>query len=90
MHLLAYQARYEFQINGVLKKISSDELVDEITKSRYYQGIVVVDDSDIRKANAKLIPGMPVVALIQTGERTVMAYLLDPITRIYKFAFREK
>ena len=38
----------------------------------------------------KLIPGMPVEAYVQTGERTVMSYLTKPLTDQFMRAFREK
>jgi HlyD family secretion protein len=38
----------------------------------------------------KLMPGMPVEAFIQTGNRTVIAYLVKPLHDQLKRAFREK
>jgi HlyD family secretion protein len=38
----------------------------------------------------KLVPGMPVEAFIQTGERTMMSYLVKPMMDQAYRAFREK
>ena len=38
----------------------------------------------------KLTPGMPVEAFIQTGNRTVLSYLVKPLHDQLKRAFREK
>ncbi|MEJ8572052.1 HlyD family type I secretion periplasmic adaptor subunit [Microbaculum marinum] len=89
VHLLAYQQRYQFQIYGTLKSISSDEMEDPDRQWKYYRGTVTVDPEDVARNGAELIPGMPVTTMIRTGDRTIMAYLLDPLTRMYEFAFRE-
>jgi HlyD family secretion protein len=38
----------------------------------------------------KLVPGMPVEAFVQTGERTVISYLMKPLSDQVVRAFREK
>jgi HlyD family secretion protein len=43
-----------------------------------------------RLGDVKLIPGMPVEAFVQTGERTVMSYLIKPLQDQFMRAFREK
>ena len=43
-----------------------------------------------RLGNVKLTPGMPVEAFIQTGERTVLTYLVKPLQDQLMRAFREK
>ena len=36
----------------------------------------------------KLIPGMPVEAFVQTGDRTMMSYLLKPLSDQMSRSFR--
>jgi HlyD family secretion protein len=43
-----------------------------------------------RLGEVKLTPGMPVETFIQTGNRTVIAYLVKPLQDQLKRAFREK
>jgi HlyD family secretion protein len=43
-----------------------------------------------RLGDAKLIPGMPVEAFVQTGDRTLMSYLIKPLSDQLMRAFREK
>jgi HlyD family secretion protein len=38
----------------------------------------------------KIIPGMPVEAFVQTGDRTMMSYLMKPLSDQLMRAFREK
>jgi HlyD family secretion protein len=40
--------------------------------------------------DVRLTPGMPVEAFIQTGERTMLSYLVKPLHDQLKRAFREK
>ena len=38
----------------------------------------------------KLVPGMPVEAFLQTGDRRVMSYLVKPMMDQISRAFRER
>ena len=43
-----------------------------------------------RVPNVKLYPGMPVEAAIVTGNRTMLAFLLQPFTDSFARAFHEE
>jgi HlyD family secretion protein len=43
----------------------------------------------VRLGNVRLVPGMPVEAFVKTGERTVMSYLMKPLSDQINRAFRE-
>jgi HlyD family secretion protein len=38
----------------------------------------------------KLLPGMPVEAFVQTGDRRMLSYLMKPLNDQFVRAFREK
>jgi HlyD family secretion protein len=41
----------------------------------------MLPDSEIDRLNGlKLVPGMPVEAFIQTGDRTAISYLVKPVS----------
>ena len=40
--------------------------------------------------NVKLYPGMPVDVSIVTGERTLLAYMVQPLVDSFAHAFREE
>jgi membrane fusion protein, type I secretion system len=42
-----------------------------------------------RLGNVKLVPGMPVEAFVKTGDRTVISYLVKPLSDQIDRAFRE-
>ena len=43
-----------------------------------------------RLGDVKMIPGMPVEAFVQTGDRTMLSYLMKPLHDQLMRAFREK
>jgi hypothetical protein len=43
-----------------------------------------------RLGDVKLIPGMPVEAFVQTGDRTMLSYLIKPLNDQLMRAFRER
>jgi len=43
-----------------------------------------------RLGECKLIPGMPVEAFVQTGDRTMLSYLIKPLSDQLMRSFREK
>ena len=78
-------------IEGELVSISASTFVDENGRP-YYKGKVALDDDSVgvgAKAQ-KIIPGMTVQADIQTGERTLLEYLLKPVYVSLDQAFSER
>jgi HlyD family secretion protein len=43
-----------------------------------------------RLGENKLIPGMPVEAFVQTGDRTMFSYLMKPLSDQLMRSFRER
>ena len=43
-----------------------------------------------RLGESKLIPGMPVEAFVQTGDRTMLSYLIKPLSDQLMRTFRER
>ena len=71
-------------IEGRLAQISADRLVNEQTGVPYYLGRIELTDKG-RKAlgDLTLVPGMPAEVLINTGERTLLNYLVQPATNAF-------
>jgi HlyD family secretion protein len=51
---------------------------------------VLPDDERRRLGGLQLVPGMPAEVFMQTGSRTIMNYLLKPITEQMNRAFVEQ
>ena len=67
------------EIEGVVTQISADRLTDERTGMPYYLArLQVSEEGQRRLGDRKLLPGMPADALISTGERTMLQYILQP------------
>ena len=67
-----------------MAQISADRLVNEQTGVPYYLGRIELTDKG-RKAlgDLTLVPGMPAEVLINTGERTLLNYLVQPATNAF-------
>ena len=78
------------KMQGKLTILSADKLTDERTGAPYYSAkIELTPESYIKLGNMELLPGMPADVLINTGERTVFEYLMQPITNAFARAFIE-
>ena len=79
------------EIDGTVTRISADTSTDRRTGQPYYTiHIALPADQIARLHGVKLIPGMPVEAFVQTGERTVISYLMKPLHDQFMRAFRER
>jgi len=91
LRLSAFNQRTTPELNGTVSRISPDTTVDQRTGQSYYTIRVSLPAEEVtRLGDVKLIPGMPVEAFVQTGERTMISYLAKPLSDQLMRAFREK
>ena len=91
LRLSAFNQRTTPELNGVVTRVSADVTTDQRSGQSYYTIRVSMPAAEIaRLRDAKLIPGMPVEAFVQTGDRTMMSYLMKPLSDQLMRAFREK
>jgi HlyD family secretion protein len=91
LRLSAFNQRTTPELNGVVTRVSPDVTTDQRTGQSYYTIRVSMPSNEVaRLGEAKLIPGMPVEAFVQTGERTLLSYLIKPLSDQLMRAFREK
>ncbi len=77
------------QIGGVLTKVSADRSVDPQSGRAFFPVQISISPAEQKRLGAlKLRPGMPVEAFIRTGERTLMSYILKPLSDQVSRAFR--
>ena len=87
----AFDIRTTPEINGTVTRVSADTTTDQRTGQSYYTiRVALPTDVEHQLGNIKLLPGMPVEAFVQTGERTVISYLMKPLHDQFMRAFREK
>jgi HlyD family secretion protein len=78
-------------VPGLVSKIAPDLSVDAATGQRYFSARIALREDVLETftGDKRLISGMPADAYIQTGDRTVLAYLLQPLTEQIDRAMRE-
>ena len=90
IHLLTYRLRFQSIIGGSVAKVSADRFVSPAQDKSWYEVSVLVNEADLKRNGVTLLPGMPTQAIIKTGERTVLQYLLDPFYRFYDLSMKEE
>jgi HlyD family secretion protein len=87
----AFNAWTTPEIDGVVTRISADTSTDQRTGQSYYTVRISMPVEQIKRlGDVKLLPGMPVEAFVQTGDRTMLSYLIKPLHDQFVRAFREK
>ncbi len=78
-------------ITGSVRQISPATYLDE-KANPYYKVKVGLDQSWVgeREGGMVVIPGMTVQVDIKTGSKTIMEYILKPVTRGFKSAFQQR
>jgi HlyD family secretion protein len=87
----AFNVRTTPELNGTVVRIAADTTTDQRTGQSYYLVRIAMTADEIKRlGDGKLTPGMPVEAFIQTGERTMLSYLIKPLHDQLMRSFREK
>ncbi|MFV9875383.1 MAG: HlyD family type I secretion periplasmic adaptor subunit [Rickettsiales endosymbiont of Dermacentor nuttalli] len=95
VRLGAYKSRNTPLVDGKVVYISPDILLDkqQMGIQPYYLARIEIDKSQFtsnpRLKDIELLPGMPADVYIVTGTRTLLRYLLDPITDSLNKSLRE-
>lgn len=67
-------------LEGRLTFVSADVLKDSDNPQTYYSLHISLDEWSNEDRQSKIVPGMPAEVLIKTRERTLLQYLLAPVT----------
>jgi HlyD family secretion protein len=91
LRLSAFNQRTTPEINGTVTRISADISNDQRTGASFYiVRIGMPPDEVARLGEVRIVPGMPVESFVQTGERTMISYLVKPLSDQLMRMFREK
>ena len=78
------------ELSGTVTQVAADRSVDRTTNASYYSATVSIPDEELRKlGKVRLSVGMPVEVFIQTQERTILQYIVRPLSDQFKRALRE-
>ncbi len=91
VRLTAFKMRYLRPVKGTVKTISADRFDDPKTNDSYYLARIEIPQSELTDlGNLKLTAGMPAEALIVTGHRTMLSYIVRPIRDSFGHAFHDQ
>jgi multidrug efflux pump subunit AcrA (membrane-fusion protein) len=91
VRLTPFNARVIPPLPGRIIWISADRIADQATGEGYYLArIEIAATPEELPDGVELYPGMPAEVLIPTGEQTFLDYLVAPISRSLRRAFREQ
>jgi HlyD family secretion protein len=91
LRLSAFNQRTTPELAGTVSRIAADLTTDEKTGLSFYLVRIAVPHEELAKLGGlPLVPGMPAEAMIQTGERTALSYLVKPLSDQINRAFREE
>ena len=92
VRLTGLNQRFNDDLEATVAVVSADRITNEQTGVAYYRVDLRIPPAELKKLKrgVELTPGMPASAMIVTGQRTVMGYLVSPITDTLRDAFREE
>ncbi|MEM9733615.1 MAG: HlyD family type I secretion periplasmic adaptor subunit [Pseudomonadota bacterium] len=79
------------EVPGTVRYISADRQIDPVTREPFYAtrlAIAEVLPDGLRRE--QIFPGMPVETYFETGRRTMLQYLLKPLSDALSRSFREE
>jgi HlyD family secretion protein len=90
LRFAAFNQRVTPQVEGVLSRVSADVTEDKRTGALFYEARIAIPAGAMGPTGLKIVPGIPVDAYIHTEDRTVLSYLVRPVTEQMERAFRER
>ena len=89
--LTAFPQRNLPKLKGVIRYVSADRLMDEQTGEMYFLARIEIDPDTLEQVGIAddLVPGMPADAMIFTGARPFLDYLMKPLMDSINKSFRE-
>ncbi|SKB96207.1 HlyD family type I secretion periplasmic adaptor subunit [Sphingopyxis flava] len=87
---------YDFSIfgglSGTVQQVSADSIFDEVERQAYYTVLIETDRSYIMRSGQRLpiVPGMICDVEILTGRKSILSYLLKPVSKAFNEALTER
>ncbi|RLP28070.1 HlyD family type I secretion periplasmic adaptor subunit [Mesorhizobium sp. YM1C-6-2] len=90
VRLSAFNQQTTPELTGILSNISPDLMTDERTGLSYYKANIRLPGDELAKLKGlSLGPGMPTEVFFSTGSRTILSYIVKPLSDQIQRAFRE-
>ncbi len=87
----AFNMRTTPEIDGEVSRVSADVSQDPKNGFTYYTARIRISQNEKdRLGGLRLVPGMPVEAYVKIGERSVLSYLMKPLSDQIAKAWKER
>ena len=87
----SFSQRIMFKLHGTVDHVSADSLTDEKSGRSFFIVKLRVDREELERLDPEIVlgPGMPAEAFISTTPRTLLEYLVQPLSMVIARSFRE-
>lgn len=91
VRVTAFNYRKVSPLQATVTNVSADQIVDPKSGQGYFKADLKIDPAELAKLpkGTKLTPGMPAQAMITTGKKTVLRYIISPLTDTIRDAMRD-
>jgi type I secretion membrane fusion protein, HlyD family len=90
LRFTALNMRTTPELEGTVIQVGADRSVDQATNVSYYIATVSIPDEEFKKlGKVRLSVGMPVETFIQTQQRTILQYIIRPLSDQFRRALTE-
>jgi len=87
----AFHSRTVPVMLGRLETISRDRILDEQTHQYYFLGVISLNRADIpEEYRSRIRSGMPAEVIVASGQRTVLSYIVSPLSSTLRKSFLEQ
>jgi len=92
VRLTGLNQRFNDALDGTVSVVSADRMTNEKSGAAFYRVDIRIAPAELKKLKkgVRMTPGMPAMVQFVTGERSVMDFLISPITSTLQDAFREE
>ncbi len=92
IRLTGLNQRFNDALDAKISMVGADRMNNEKTGSAFYRVDLRIEPKELSKLKkgVRMTPGMPATVTVVGGNRSVMSYLISPITSTFEDAFREE
>ncbi|HRD78977.1 MAG TPA: HlyD family type I secretion periplasmic adaptor subunit, partial [Hyphomicrobiaceae bacterium] len=91
LRFTAFNQRTTPEVKGQVARVAADLSKDGQTGQQFFVLRIAADEQSLSAlVGLQIVPGMPVEAFLEGRDRTVLSYLVRPITDQFKRALRER
>ncbi len=91
VRLSAFNTRKVSPVEATVINVSADQLTDQTSGQGYFRADLKIAPSELTKLpkGAVIKPGMPAEVMITTGKKSVLSYIMGPLTDTIRDAMRD-